>query len=471
MKQPIQQAMPHSLESEQALLGIILFDNAAFARLDGVLKADQFYEPFHQRLYGAIAARVMRGGLADPMILVSQFGDDPGFNELGGIRYFSDLVDRAPPAPNVVFYAETIADMATRRGLIRLADQIKAAAQTIDGAADEVIATAESELGRMAAGTAVADAWQDMSVLCKVIEDKVAGLRKASYVTTGYPILDARIGGFRKGRVTVIAGRPGMGKSTVGLEMARNIVRAGLGVGFFSLEMDEEELALRMACGEAYDPQYGDGPCYFDIQRDKPDEGDNDALMMAKSRLFGLPYHFDGRSRLTPRKIVPAAKRLLRRWERDKVKPGVLFVDHLHIVKPDEERYGNRAAEIGDVMGEFRELAKDTGVPLAVLCQLNRGVEDRGNRDKRPGLADLKGSGNIEEDANTVVFIYRPEYYLQEPEDKDDDMAMMDYLGKKRKVENIIEFLPRKNRGGPSMKDIALGCSMPHSAMWEKVMG
>lgn len=474
MNQPIPKALPHNLQAEQALLGILLYDAPAFKRLDGAVKADQFYEPFHQRLFGVIEARNLRGQLVDPLVVIDQFVDDPAYQALGGVEYLGDMVDRAPPSANIVFYAETIADLATRRALVLLADQLKVEAVRLDeggGGADRVIAEVEAALGKLANGTMAADAWQGMPSLCQVIDDKVKGLRKASYVTTGYPLLDSRIGGLRKGRVTIIAGRPGMGKSTVGLEMARQIVRQGLGVGFFSLEMDDEELALRMACGEAYDTTYGEGPVYFDIQRDKPGQGDNEALMLAKSRMFSLPYHFDDRSKLTPRKIVPAAKRLIRKWERDKIPPGALFVDHLHIVKPDAERHGNRAAEIGDVMGEMRELAKDTGVPLVVLCQLNRLVEDRGNKDKRPGLADLKGSGNIEEDANTVIFLYRPEYYLQEPEDKDDDMAMGEYFDKKRKVENRIEFLPRKNRGGPSMKDVTLRISMPHSAMWEEVMG
>jgi replicative DNA helicase len=232
--------------------------------------------------------------------------------------------------------------------------------------------------------------------------------------------------------------------------------------------MDEEEIGLRMACARAYDTASQTGPVYFDAMRDALSEEDKDDLHLIAGHISELPFFFDDRTGLTPGQIVPGAKRLIRQWEKKRIEPGLIIVDHLHLVKPDGERYGNRAAEIGDASGALRDLAKETGVAVLTLCQINRGVEARDNKDKRPTLADLKGSGTIEEDADKVIFLYRPEYYLTEPENKNDDTAMMKYMDESREWKDKIQWCLRKNRSGPSNKDHTMKISLPHNALWEE---
>ncbi|MEM9964994.1 MAG: DnaB-like helicase C-terminal domain-containing protein, partial [Asticcacaulis sp.] len=178
-----------------------------------------------------------------------------------------------------------------------------------------------------------------------------------------------------------------------------------------------------------------------------------------------LPIWFDDRSGLTPSQIVPAAKRLIRRWEKDRLRPGMIVVDHLHIVKP-ESNYGNRVVEVGEVSGALRDLAKETGVAVVALCQLSRANEARGNADKRPQMSDLRWSGEIEADAAQITFIHRPEKYLREPEDKELD-AMDKYLSDLERWRDKALLINVKNRGGPGDFEHEINVSLKHSAFWE----
>jgi len=474
--------MPHNLEAEQSILGCLLFDNASYRRVEGQLKASHFFEPFHGRLFEAIEERLKFGRLAEPVTLVDKFATDKAFQDLGGIRYFADLVDRAPPACNIGDYAVVLGELALRRGIIRTSEMMISDARRLEeGTSESLIAVVEGRVSLLVKGTSGESHWRAGSALAEVIRDKLAGRREGSYIRTGFPAYDRLSGGFRRGRVTVLAGRPSMGKTAVGLEFCRNIAGTPMaiklddgsdvtwpaGVAFYSLEMDEEELALRLGCGATFDRAAESGPVYFDIQRDELNLADRRTMERGADILEKMPFYFDDRARLHASQIVATAKRQLREWRRAKIAPGVIMIDHLHLVQPDTDGYGNRAVEIGQVIGALDQLAKETGVAVVVLCQLNRENENRRNADKRPQLSDLKGSGDIEQYANTVVFLYRPEYYLVEPEDKDSDKDMIEYMDQKMKWDGKIQFLFRKNRGGTNMKDLTMRISLPHNALWD----
>ncbi len=487
-QKPILSTAPRNLEAEQSLLGIILYDPARMADVEGAVRAVEFYEPVHQVAFAAmedlarngaitleaVSARVARNFAGHASSYVRE-----AFDRLGGFDYLYNMVDRAPAAHMAAHYAGLVRDCATRRDIVSLAERLRAAAGSNEPV-DEIVSRAEWSLREVSIGGR-SDHWRDGTALGTVLRDKMAGRRKKSYISTGYPRLDRAIGGFRRARTTVVAGRPGMGKSAVGLEFCRKIAETNTavrctdghyenrptGAALFSLEMDDEELALRIACAATFDVDTRTGPEYFDIQRDQPKFDDKELMERGAEILDALPFYFDQRPRLTVGQVVPAAKRLIRQWEKDGIEPGLIMVDHLHLVKPDDDRYGNVAVEIGQVMGALDELAKETGVAVVILCQLNRETESRKNADKRPQLSDLKGSGNIEQDANTVIFIYRPEYYLTEPEDKSNDAEMMEFLDKKRRAEGVCELLVRKNRGGRNMMDHKMRISLAHNALWE----
>lgn len=449
-------------------MGSLLFDNSAFDAIEGSLRPIQFYEPFHQRLYAAMEDRIKTGRLADPTVLLPLFRDDQAFKELGGIRYFADMIDRAPPSHTMPQYAALIADSSTRRALVRHADALKAAAMGVEGSADELIGWSEGVLREVSHGGGFADSWVNVRALVTRVGDILSGRAAAQYITTGYAGLDEIMGGLRMGRMTVLAGRPSMGKSAVMTAMARRIAMRGVPVGVFSLEMDEDEIGLRMACDAAYDPANDNSPVYYDAQRGKISREAADLLEQGAATLLGLPIEFDCRPGLRTSQIARAAKRLIRRMEKAGYPKGVLIVDHLHIVAPEEEYRGNRVAEVGAMSHALASLAKETGWSLLVLAQLSREVDSRKNADKRPQMSDLRWAGEIEQDANTISFIYRPEKYLREPENKADLDAWQEYEIEKDRLRGVLLLLNEKNRGGPTGTEHNMRISLPHNAVWEQ---
>ncbi|MGZ3305118.1 MAG: DnaB-like helicase C-terminal domain-containing protein, partial [Asticcacaulis sp.] len=257
-------ALPHNLEAEQALLGCLLFDNGAYERLYDGLQARHFYEPFHQRLFATIEDQIRVGHLAEPIVLLDKFKNDQAFNDLGGIRYFADLVDRAPPAANANDYARVIYDLALRRELIRLGGEIARAATT-EGDAREQIEQAEAQLFELAEKGTSSTGFMPFSEavtgalgLAEEAFHRDGGL---SGVSTGLIDLDRQIGGLHKSDLIILAGRPSMGKTALATNIAMNIakhfayepqpdgtrktVNGGV-VAFYSLEMSGEQLATRL---------------------------------------------------------------------------------------------------------------------------------------------------------------------------------------------------------------------------------
>lgn len=243
--------------------------------------------------------------------------------------------------------------------------------------------------------------------------------------------------------------------SSAGLAVARSLASRGKGVAFFSMEMPDTPLGLRMACDEAFDrhsPVYcgrSRNPTYFAAERHELDADQWRDLEAAAGRIAGWPLMFDTRPGLTPSVMESAARKAFRDWERQGVEPGAVIVDHLTIARSETDRKGNKVAEVGDVSRALAEMAKRLNVPVVALCQLSRQVEARGNTDRRPELADLRWSGEIEQDARQVIFLYRPEYYVKPPENEADFEAMAEYRAELDKVRNKLFWLVRKNNNGP----------------------
>ncbi|MDO9222841.1 MAG: DnaB-like helicase N-terminal domain-containing protein, partial [Caulobacter sp.] len=258
---------PSNIEAEQALLGALLYDNAAYERLSDRLQARHFYEPFHQRLFSALESHIRKGQLAEPILLADEFKKDPAFEELGGLRYLADLVDRAPPAANAPDYARAIYDLALRRDLIRIGGEITVEAQAHDAdiSARDQIEAAEQKLYTLAeSGTAstgfvnFADALTGAVQMAAEAYSRDGGL---AGVSTGLTDLDKQLGGLHPSDLLILAGRPSMGKTALATNIAFSVARAyawepqpdgsrktvsGGVVAFFSLEMSAEQLAMRL---------------------------------------------------------------------------------------------------------------------------------------------------------------------------------------------------------------------------------
>ncbi len=448
---------PRNIEAEQALLGALLFDNAAFERLGDQLQARHFYEPFHARLYAAIEESVRKGQLAEPIMLVDRFKADPAFEELGGVRYLADLVDRAPPAANAPDYGRAIYELALRRELIRIGGDIAAEAGRGDADlnAREQIEAAEQQLydlaetGSTSTGLSpLADALRGAVDMAAEAFNRDGGLAGLS---TGLTDLDQKLGGLHKSDLLIIAGRPSMGKSSLALNIGYHIARSyqwepqpdgarktvgGGVVAFFSLEMSAEQLAMRLVAEVSGVPS------------DRLRKGEIDASEFGRVRdaaldIQGAPLYIDDTGGLSMGRLAARARRLKRQVGLD-----LVVVDYLQLVTTGESsRVENRVLEVTQITQGLKALAKELSVPVVACAQLSRQVEQRD--DKRPQLSDLRESGSIEQDADVVMFVFRESYYLSRSEPREGTPEHLTWQEAMDKVAHQAEVIIGKQRHGP----------------------
>jgi replicative DNA helicase len=452
-------AIPHApanVEAEQALLGALLFDNAAFERLGDHLQARHFYEPFHQRLFAAIETNIRKGQLAEPILLAEQFNRDPAFEELGGVRYLADLVNRAPPAANAPDYANAVYDLALRRDLIRIGGEISTTAQQGDAELDarDQIEAAEQQLYQLAETGGVssgfvnfADALRGAVAMAAEAHSRDGGLAGLS---TGLIDLDQKIGGMHPSDLMILAARPSMGKTSlacnIAFDVARNYawepqpdgskktVRGGV-VAFFSLEMSAEQLAMRLLAEAS------------GVSGDRLRKGEIDAMEFGRVRDAALeiqeaPLYIDATGGITLAKLTARARRLKRMVGLD-----LIIVDYLQLVTTGAGGPDNRVQEVSMITQGLKALAKELNVPVLALSQLSRQVENR--EDKKPQLSDLRESGSIEQDADMVMFVYREEYYLSRLEPREGTPEHFTWQEQVDQVKGLAEVIIGKQRHGP----------------------
>ena len=447
---------PSNIEAEQALLGALLYDNAAFERLGDHLQSQHFFEPFHQRLFTSIEAHIRRGQLAEPILLAEQFTRDPAFEELGGVRYLADLVDRAPPAANAPDYARAVYDLALRRDLIRIGGEISTTAQAGDAdlSATDQIEQAEQQLYQLAETGGVSqgfvtfsDALQGALAMAAEAHSRDGGLAGLS---TGLIDLDQKVGGLHPSDLVILAARPSMGKTSlacnIAFDVARNYawepqpdgskktVRGGV-VAFFSLEMSSEQLAMRLLAEVS------------GVSGDRLRKGEIDAMEFGRIRDAALeiqeaPLYIDATGGLSLAKLTARARRLKRMVGLD-----LIMVDYLQLVTTGSGGPDNRVQEVSMITQGLKALAKDLNVPVIALSQLSRQVENR--EDKKPQLSDLRESGSIEQDADMVMFIYRESYYLSRLEPREGTEEHFKWQEQMDQVKGLAESIIGKQRHGP----------------------
>jgi replicative DNA helicase len=448
---------PHNIEAEQALLGALLFDNAAYERLNDQLQARHFYEPFHARLYAAIEDHIRKGQLAEPIVIMERFRRDPAFEELGGVRYLADLVDRAPPAANAAEYARLIYDLALRRELIRIGGDIATTASHGDPArnARDQIEAAEQQLYTLAEnGTPstgfmpFADALRGAVEMAAEAFGRDGGL---AGVSTGLIDLDRQLGGLHPSDLLILAARPSMGKTALATNIAfsvaksyawepqpdgtRKTVNGGV-VAFFSLEMSAEQLAMRLLADSS------------GVSSDRLRKGEIDASEFGRVRdasidISSAPLYIDATGGLSMAKLAARARRLKRQGGLD-----LIVVDYLQLVTlGDSSRSDNRVQEVSMITQGLKALAKELSVPVIALSQLSRQVESR--EDKRPQLSDLRESGSIEQDADVVMFIYRESYYKSRAEPREGSPEHLTWQEDMERIRNLAEVIIGKQRHGP----------------------
>ena len=447
-------SVPHNLEAEQALLGAILYDNAAYERLPDRLQPRHFYEPFHARLFGAMEEHIRKGQLAEPIVLVERFRRDPAFEELGGLRYLAELVDRAPPAANAQDYARVIYDLALRRDLIRIGGEISVnagadaeltALDQTEAAEQQLYSLAES--GEVSTGfKSLVDSLHGAVEMAAEAYSRDGGL---AGVSTGLIDLDQKLGGLHPSDLLILAARPSMGKSALALNLAFNVaknyawepqpdgtrktVNGGI-AAFFSLEMSAEQLAMRLLAEVSGVPS------------DRIRKGEIDASEFSRIRDAALdiqeaPLFIDDTGGISIGKLAARARRLKRSTGLD-----LLVIDYVQLITGDT-RTDNRVQEVSQITGALKALAKELAVPIVALAQLSRQVENR--EDKRPQLSDLRESGSIEQDADVVMFIYREAYYKGRAEPREGTPEHLAWQEEMDQIANVAEVIIGKQRHGP----------------------
>ncbi len=445
-----------SVEAEQALLGACLYDNATVEHIDESLQPQHFFEPFHQRLWAEILRLTRAGTLADPITIGERFSRDQGLEELGGVRYLADLIDRAPPGLNAPAYGQTVLSMAVRREVVAIcqAGIAEASAPDSEMSARELVEAVEQRLFTLGEHKASAGFQSFDHYLTGAVEMAAAAYSRdgsLSGLSTGLMDLDAKLGGLHPSDLIIIAARPSMGKSALAANIAfdvarhyvyepqpdgsRKTVRGGI-VAFFSLEMAGEQLAMRLLSESS------------GVSSDRLRKGDVRADEFGRVRDAALeiqeaPLHIDDTGGISIAKLCARARRLKRTVGLD-----LIVVDYLQLVTPSNTRRdANRVEVLGEVTAALKALAKELSVPVVALAQLSRQVENR--EDKKPQLADLRESGSIEQDADVVMFIYREVYYLSRLEPKEGTEEHFKWQENMDQLRGVADLIIGKQRHGP----------------------
>ena len=456
---------PSNTEAEQALLGAIFRNNLAHGRVADFLLPEHFSFAVHARIYDAICRLIDRGQIANPITLKNLFENDATLAEVGGAQYLTRLAESAVTIINAEDYGRRIHDLHLRRQLIGLGEDManEAYEQDLDDPATGQIERAEQRLYDLAAtGQAEGGFKKFDSALSVAIDMAQAAYNRGDRtvgVGTGFIDLDKKLGGLHPSDLIILAGRPGMGKTSLATNIAFNAAKAyvagaarngqkkaadGAVVGFFSLEMSSEQLATRILSEESR--VSSDRIRRGDVRKD-----DFDRFVAVSQQLSTLPLYIDDTPAMSVAALRTRARRLKRQQGLD-----LIVIDYLQLMRPSNASRGpeNRVQEISEITRGLKAIAKELEVPVRALSQLSRAVEQR--EDKRPQLADLRESGSIEQDADVVMFIFREEYYRREPilgenetQEKFNERHQQ-WVERMENIHGIAEVIVEKQRHGPT---------------------
>lgn len=450
--QPMPRVPPQNIEAEQALLGAILVNNKALARVSAFLEPKHFAEPLHAQIFEITAALIRSERIASPVTLKPYLSADLVIGDMNVAQYLARLAYEATTIINAEDFGRSIHDLAIRRALIAIGEDVVNIAYDapVDLPPRQQIEDAEGRLLQLLSGSAVKDRTDagigDIASSILADAEGEDGQRTDICTPTGFANLDRRIsGGYRPGRLYVMAGRPGMGKSVFGVASARRVARKGNGAAFFSLELDQKEVGARVIASEL--AMASQPVTYADILTGNLDGSGREALRWARDNLAGAPLHIDAAGGLTMHEIESRTKLLKDKFERAGTPLRVVFIDYLGLVKATDRYKGNKVHEMGEMALHAKTMAKRLEVAVVLLAQLSRSVESRDV--KRPFMSDLRDSGNIEEHADVVGLLYRPAYYLaQDPGFKAGEEAK---VAEYEDCKHSLDLELGKNRLGPTL--------------------
>jgi replicative DNA helicase len=435
---------PHlsNIDSEAALLGVLLSYPERIESVADILNAEDFAEGVHGSIYQAMVDAATAGRLANAFTLAPLFKEDKRFEKLGGSGYLFTLSGTSSGMIMAKEQAEQIAELAARRRLLSVlaacqdgaSDIVKPLSELVDETDSALIAALERREGSSLAhiGDVSAGAIEEMEAILAggAVEGAMSGLHEFDELT----------GGFAPAGFSVIAARPGMGKTALLCSLARGLASRGHGVGIVELEMERKDLARRMLCDMALTRQ--SSIRYDSILKGDVTREEIAYLRALQETMRSWAMEIEDRGGLTLSRLLILARRMRRRMAMKNKKLEVLFVDYLQLIRPDRKGMSPYEAA-SEVSRELKSLAKEMKIHVVALAQLNREVEKR--EDKRPELSDLRDSGQIEQDADMVMMLFREEYYLQEPKDPARREVWQEQL---RQCQNHLQLIMRKRRNG-----------------------
>ena len=415
---------PQSIEAEQSVLGGLMLDNRCLDQIGDKLDPEDFYRKEHQLIFKAISDLTVESKPAD-VLTVSEYLQNTGdLAQAGGLAYIGTLAKNTPSTANVTAYAEIVRERSVMRRLLSVAADISRAVYEPEGRSTvELLDFAErnifaiSELGTRSGG------FQPLTKLLSVAVERIDKLYQSdspiSGLPTGFTDLDAMTSGLQDADLIIVAGRPSMGKTSLAMNIAENVaVGQQLPVAIFSMEMPGEQLAMRMLASMSRINTHK-------IRTGKLNDDDWPRVTSTISLLAQAPIFIDDTPGLTPMELRTRARRLKREHGL-----ALVLVDYLQMMQSFEGSE-NRATEVSNITRALKNLSKELNVPLIVMSQLNRSLEQRPN--KRPVMSDLRESGSIEQDADVILFIYRDEVYNEDSVDK-----------------GTAEIIISKHRNGPT---------------------
>ncbi len=448
--------MPHSIEAEQQLLGGLLNNNDLYYSLEDKVEPEHFYDPVHSRIFEIVSTRIKDGKLASAVTVNTFLTEDEGLKELGGSSYLAQLIAGSVASSAIKDYSKLVYDLAIRRELIILGQEISSRAQSIkvDEQPEEQIILAEQNLYKIGdSGKSETGFKSFLKALGEAVQVANAAHHRdgnLAGISTGFIDLDKKMGGLHSSDLIILAGRPSMGKTSLATNIAYNIAKSfkkndnadgttetvnGGIVGFYSLEMSAEQLAARILSETAEIPSE-------QIRRGDMTESEFRRFVEAAKSIESSPLFIDDTPALTIAQLASRARRLKRTHGLD-----ALIIDYLQLVRAGSSR-DNRVNEISEITQGLKAIAKELNIPVIALSQLSRQVENRD--DKRPQLADLRESGSIEQDADVVLFVYREEYYKEREKPSDHDLEKMAIWQEEMdRLHGRAELILGKQRHGP----------------------
>ncbi|HEV8196127.1 MAG TPA: replicative DNA helicase [Gemmatimonadales bacterium] len=421
---------PWSPDAEQAVLGAMLLDQDAALKAAESLDHSMFYKEGHRRLFRAMVALTEQRVVIDHVTLRDELLRRNELESAGGVEYLAELIDSVATAANLEHHAKILREKSILRRLIEASTGIIQQAYEGRLPATELLDQAEGRIFRISQERRT-DGFMRIKEMLWPAMERIETLHRSGTAVTGVPSgftdLDALTSGFQKSELIIVAARPSMGKTAFCLNIATNAAHKGHGVAIFSLEMSKDSLVQRMLCAEAMIDSQA-------VRQGRIRDSDYPKLARASGILQQCPMWIDDSPALTLLEMRGKARRL-----RAEAEVGLVIVDYLQLMRSPEYS-DNRVQEISDISRSLKALARELEIPVIALSQLSRASEQRGG-DRTPMLSDLRDSGAIEQDADVVIFIHRPEMY-KDLRDKAEE--------KGENIEGLADIHLAKHRNGPT---------------------